>query len=59
MPNITTALRALTTLLTILAAPLAAAQDYAPLDTPLAIRQVPGAPFFFCFGCLGVSGLVF
>ena len=39
MPHMTTALRALAALLAILAAPLAAAQDYAPLDTPLAIRQ--------------------
>ena len=56
MPNITTALRALTTLLAILAAPLAAAQDYAPLDTPLAIRQVPGAPIYYSIGSPGVPG---
>lgn len=30
------------------------AQDYAPLDTPLQIRQVPGAPIYYSIGHPGV-----
>ncbi|HEX2538922.1 MAG TPA: MBL fold metallo-hydrolase [Pseudolabrys sp.] len=56
MPHMTTALRALTALLAILCAPLAAAQGYAPLDRPLAIRQVPGAPIYYSIGSPGVPG---
>jgi glyoxylase-like metal-dependent hydrolase (beta-lactamase superfamily II) len=56
MPHMTIALRALAALLAILAAPLAAAQDYAPLDTPLAIRQVPGSAVYYSIGSPGVPG---
>ena len=35
---------------------VAGAQDYAPLDRPLEIRQVPGAPVYYSIGNPGVPG---
>jgi glyoxylase-like metal-dependent hydrolase (beta-lactamase superfamily II) len=52
-----TVIRALfVALLAMIVAPLAAAQDYAPLDRPLQIRQVPGAPIYYSIGSPGVPG---
>ena len=52
-----TNLRALLAVLVALLLPAAAAaQDYAPLDTPLQIRQVPGAPIYYSIGNPGVPG---
>ena len=52
-----TNLRALLAVLVALLLPAAAAaQDYAPLDTPLQIRQVPGAPIYYSVGSPGVPG---
>jgi len=57
MPHVSTALRALAIGLAMLTAPaVATAQDYAPLDTPLAIRQVPGAAIYYSIGSPGVPG---
>jgi len=47
---------ALMTLAALIAAAPAAASDYAPLDRPLAIRQVPAAPIYYSIGSPGVPG---
>lgn len=56
MAHFTTVSRAFAVLLATLVAPLAAAQDYAPLDRPLQIRQVSGAPIYYSIGNPGVPG---
>jgi glyoxylase-like metal-dependent hydrolase (beta-lactamase superfamily II) len=46
----------LTLVVAALFGPSVAAQDYAPLDRPLDIRQVPGAPIYYSIGSPGVPG---
>lgn len=47
---------ALMALAALIAAAPASASDYAPLDRPLAIRQVPAAPIYYSTGSPGVPG---
>ena len=56
MQSLTTRLQLLLIFLMALFAPAAIAQDYAPLDRPLTIQQVPGAPIYYSIGSPGVPG---
>jgi len=56
MLRLTTVLRAGAALLAMMFASVCTAQDYAPLDRPLEIRQVPGAPIYYSIGSPGVPG---